>query len=209
MVFEVFVAMLKKILITLLLLSIPPLAAAEPKILVVGDSLSAGYGIDLRTGWVALLQNRLKEKGYPHRIVNASISGDTSAGALSRLPGSLKRLQPEIVIIEIGGNDGLQGLSAEAMEKNIESMVTQSRRLGAEVLILGMRLPPNYGPTYTEKFFSVYKRIATKHKTALVPFFLEGIAGKDGLMQPDGVHPTTEAQQKLVDNVWPQLSPLL
>ena len=176
---------------------------------MVGDSLSAGYGIDLRTGWVALLQNRLKEKGYPHRIVNASISGDTSAGALSRLPGSLKRLQPEIVIIEIGGNDGLQGLSAEVMEKNIESMVIQSRRLGAEVLILGMRLPPNYGPAYTEKFFSVYKRIATKHKTALVSFFLEGIAGKDGLMQPDGVHPTAEAQQKMVDNVWPQLSPLL
>jgi acyl-CoA thioesterase I len=201
--------MLKKLLISLLLLVAMPLAAAEPKILVVGDSLSAGYGIDLRTGWVALLQNRLKQKGYPHRIINASISGDTSASALSRLPGSLKRHQPRIVIIEIGGNDGLQGLPAEVMEKNIESMVTKSKRQGAKVVLLGMRLPPNYGPAYTEKFFSVYQRVASKYNTTLVPFFLEGVAGKDGLMQADGIHPTVEAQPKMVENVWPVLSGLL
>jgi acyl-CoA thioesterase I len=186
-----------------------PIAAAAPKILIIGDSLSAGYGIDLRMGWVALLQNRLKEKGYPHQLVNASISGDTSASALSRLPGSLKRHRPRIVIIEIGGNDGLQGLSAEAMQKNIEMMVTQAQQQGAKVILLGMRLPPNYGPAFTEKFFNVYRRIAEKQGASLVPFFLEGVAGKDGLMQGDGIHPTVEAQPKMVENVWPVLSELL
>jgi len=185
-----------------------PIAAAAPKILIVGDSLSAGYGIDLRMGWVALLQKRLKEKGYPYQLVNASISGDTSASALSRLPGSLKRHRPEIVIIEIGGNDGLQGLSAEEMEQNIRSMVVQSKQKGAKVVLLGMRLPPNYGPAYTERFFSVYRRVAEKQGASLVPFFLEGVAGKDGLMQADGIHPTVEAQPTLVENVWPALSGL-
>ena len=186
-----------------------PVATAAPKILIVGDSLSAGYGIDLRTGWVALLQKRLKEKGYPHQLVNASISGDTSASALARLSGSLKRHRPEIVIIEIGGNDGLQGLSAESMQTNIQKMVTQARKQGAKVVLLGMRLPPNYGPAYTEKFFSVYQRIAEEQGAPLVPFFLEGVAGKDGLMQADGIHPTAEAQPVMVENVWPILSGLL
>lgn len=192
-----------------MLLLATPVAAAAPKILIVGDSLSAGYGIDLRMGWVALLQKRLKEKGYPHQLVNASISGDTSASALSRLSGSLKRHRPEIVIIEIGGNDGLQGLSAEAMESNLQSMVAQADTQGARVVLLGMRLPPNYGPAYTEKFFSVYQRVATGKGVTLVPFFLEGVAGQDGLMQADGIHPTVEAQPILVENVWPALSVLL
>ncbi|MCG6975596.1 MAG: arylesterase [Acidiferrobacterales bacterium] len=200
--------MTKKLLIIVLFLMAMPIAAAAPKILIVGDSLSAGYGIDLRMGWVALLQKRLKEKGYPYQLVNASISGDTSASALSRLPGSLKRHRPEIVIIEIGGNDGLQGLSAEEMEQNIRSMVVQSKQKGAKVVLLGMRLPPNYGPAYTERFFSVYRRVAEKQGASLVPFFLEGVAGKDGLMQADGIHPTVEAQPTLVENVWPALSGL-
>ena len=186
-----------------------PVAAAPPKILIVGDSLSAGYGIDLRMGWVALLQKRLKEKGYPHQLVNASISGDTSASALSRLSGSLKRHRPEIVIIEIGGNDGLQGLSAEAMETNLTTMAVQAKKQGARVVLLGMRLPPNYGPAYTEKFFSVYRRVATGQGASLVPFFLEGVAGQDGLMQADGIHPTAKAQPVMVENVWPALSGLL
>jgi acyl-CoA thioesterase-1 len=201
--------MIKKLLIFVVLLLAMPVNAAAPKILIVGDSLSAGYGIDLRMGWVALLQKRLKEKGYPHQLVNASISGDTSASALARLSGSLKRHRPEIVIIEIGGNDGLQGLSAEAMETNLKTMAIESGKLGAKVVILGMRLPPNYGPAYTEKFFSVYQRVATGQRAELVPFFLEGVAGQDGLMQPDGIHPTVEAQPRLVDNVWPTLSPML
>ncbi len=186
-----------------------PISAAAPKILVVGDSISAGYGIDFRQGWVQLLQQRLKIKGYPHQLVNASISGDTSAGAKARLPGALKRHRPKIVIIEIGGNDGLQGLSADMMYQNLGSMIAESRKHGAKVLLLGMRLPPNYGIVYTEKFFSVYRRIAKERGVLRVPFFLDGVAGQSALMQVDGIHPREEAQPTLLDNMWPMLEKLM
>ena len=186
-----------------------PIQAAPPKILVIGDSISAGYGIDIRQSWVQLLQQRLAQEGYPHKLVNASISGDTSAGAKARLPGALKRHRPAIVILEIGGNDGLQGLSADTMQQNLGAMVTESRKYGARVLLLGMRLPPNYGPAYTENFFSVYRRVAAQQRVTLVPFFLEGVAGQSNLMQVDGIHPRAEAQSHLVENIWPSLERLL
>jgi acyl-CoA thioesterase-1 len=201
--------MFRKLLTSVLFLLVMPIQAAPPKILVIGDSISAGYGIDIRQSWVQLLQQRLAQKGYPHQLVNASISGDTSASAKARLPGALKRHRPAIVILEIGGNDGLQGLSADTMQQNLGAMVSESRKYGARVLLLGMRLPPNYGPAYTEKFFSVYRRVATQQRVALVPFFLEGVAGQSALMQVDGIHPRAEAQSRLVDNLWPSLEALL
>lgn len=184
-------------------------AAIPPKILVVGDSISAGYGIDVRQGWVQLLQQRLAKRGYPHIMINASISGDTSASARTRLSGSLERHRPHIVVLEIGGNDGLQGLSADVLYRNLGAMIVESRKSGARVILLGMRMPPNYGPAYTKRFFQVYRRVALEKKVALVPFFLEGVAGQPALMQGDGIHPRAEAQPLLVDNLWPALEALL
>lgn len=177
--------------------------------LIIGDSLSAAYGFDQRHGWPALLQERLRLKGYPHQVINASISGDTSSGALARLPQALKRYQPKVVVIEIGGNDGLQALPLKMLGENLRQLVMQSRRAGASVLLLGMRLPPNYGPRYTASFSALYTQTARRFGIPLVPFFLDGVAGRQDLMQIDGIHPREQAQPYLVDNVWPYLIPLL
>jgi acyl-CoA thioesterase-1 len=184
-------------------------AWAAATVVVLGDSLSAGRGIDVRQGWVQRLQQRLTTEGYPYHVVNASISGDTSAGALARLPRALKTFHPRILIVEIGGNDGLQGLSLTQLERNLQSIVDLGKRAGARILILGVRIPPNYGPQYTGRFHALYRQIAGRNRVALVPFFLDGVAGHADLMQADGIHPRVEAQERLMENVWKGLKPLL
>jgi acyl-CoA thioesterase-1 len=180
-----------------------------PAIVVLGDSLSAGYGIRVEEGWVALLQKRLREQGYGYRVVNASVSGETTGGALARLPRVLQVHRPAVVIVELGGNDGLRGVPVPELRSNLERIVTLSKQAGAGVLIAGMRIPSNYGPQYTERFFATYAEVAKQHRVALVPFFLERIALEDRFFQPDRIHPTAAAQPYLLDNVWPALQPLL
>jgi len=176
---------------------------------VLGDSLSAAYNIRLEQGWVALLQGRLKAQGYGHRVVNASASGETTGGALARLPRALELHRPAVVIVELGGNDGLRGLPIADVRRNFESLIRLSNAAGAKVLLVGMRIPPNYGPAYTKAFHDLYGELARRHELPLVPFFLDGIALDDSLMLEDGLHPNAAAQPKLLDQVWPQLKPLL
>ncbi|MGC4010534.1 MAG: arylesterase [Pseudomonas sp.] len=183
--------------------------AAAQTLLVVGDSISAGLGLDTSLGWVNLLDKRLKEQGFDYKVVNASISGDTTAGGLARLPALLSEQKPKLVVIELGGNDGLRGMAPAQLQQNLSGMVQQSQKSGARVILLGMRLPPNYGQRYTDAFAKVFDSVASEQKIALVPFFLEGVGGVQGMMQADGIHPAVEAQPKLLDNVWPTLKPLL
>lgn len=183
--------------------------AAAGTVLVVGDSISAGFGLDTRKGWVALLEQRLKNEGFDDTVVNASISGDTSAGGLARLPAALAAHKPEVVIIELGGNDGLRGQPPAQLQQNLAAMIQQSKKAGAKVLLLGMRLPPNYGVRYTTAFAEVFPQVAKENDIPLVPFLLEGIGGVPSMVQSDGIHPTAEAQSRLLDNVWPMLKPLL
>ncbi|MCW2292903.1 acyl-CoA thioesterase-1 [Pseudomonas sp. BIGb0408] len=178
-------------------------------VLVVGDSISAAFGMDTRQGWVHLLDERLQSEGFEHRLVNASISGDTSAGGAARLPALLAEHKPGLVVVELGGNDGLRGLPPSQLQQNLASMIDASREAGAKVLLLGMRIPPNYGERYTSAFAKVYDDLAAEKDVPLVPFLLEGVGGVDTLMQDDGVHPAVEAQPMLLENVWPTLKPLL
>lgn len=200
--------MLRIILFLVILIIVAP-ARADPTLLVLGDSLSAGYGIDSKRGWVSLLQHRLQRKGYRYKLVNASISGDTSAGALARLPQTLQRNQPDIVIVAIGGNDGLQGLPLGEMKKNLSRIVALGKKQGATVLLLGIRLPPNYGPAYTNVFHKTYRQVARQNRVPLVPRFLQGVAGNSELMQLDGIHPRAEGQARMLDNIWPRLKLML
>jgi len=190
-------------------LSSTAIAAGKPVILVLGDSLSAGYGIPVDQGWVARLQQRLDAEGYGYTVVNASVSGETTVGALERLPRALERHKPALVVIELGGNDGLRGLPVAELRANLEALVSVSREAGAGVLLAAVRMPPNYGPQYTEKFYAVYEGVARDLRVPWVPFFLEGIALREDLFQDDGIHPDLEAQPILLDNVWPVLRPLL
>jgi acyl-CoA thioesterase-1 len=183
--------------------------AKAPLVLIVGDSISAAYGLKAGVGWVALLSARLKERGYAHRVVNASISGDTTAGGKARLPQLLAQHRPGIVVIELGGNDGLRGGDLTATRDNLDTMTGMAQRAGAKVLLVGMQIPPNYGPKYTREFNALFENVANKRKVPLVPFFFEGFGERSEFFQADGVHPTAEAQPKLLDNVWPQLEPLL
>ncbi|WKC36856.1 arylesterase [Ectopseudomonas chengduensis] len=183
--------------------------AVAGTLLVVGDSISAAFGLDSRQGWVALLEKRLDEEGFEHSVVNASISGDTSAGGAARLSALLAEHKPELVIIELGGNDGLRGQPPAQLQQNLASMIDKSQSAGADVLLLGMRLPPNYGARYTTSFAQVFADLAEQKKVPLVPFFLEGVGGVPGMMQADGIHPTESAQAVLLENVWPTLKPLL
>jgi len=178
-------------------------------LLVVGDSLSAAYKIPVEKGWVHLLAERLEQRGYDYRVVNASTPGDTSAAGLARLPDELKRYRPAIVVIEFGGNDGLQGLSPDQMRSNLAQMVTLSQRAGAKVLLIGVRVPPNYGPVFAKRFESVYREVAKKKNVPLVPELMAGVATHPELMQERGIHPRAKAEPKLLDNVWPALEPLL
>lgn len=178
-------------------------------LLVVGDSISAAFGLDSSQGWVHLLEKRLVEQGYPHRVVNASLSGDTSAGGVARLPGLLAEHRPSLVIVELGGNDGLRGQSPAQLQQNLAAMVEQAQQAGAKVLILGMQLPPNYGVRYTTAFARVFSQVAQEQQVPLVPFFLQGVGGVPGMMQYDGIHPAAQAQPILLENLWPSLKPLL
>lgn len=178
-------------------------------VLVVGDSISAAFGLDTAQGWVALLEKRLAERDRDYQVVNASISGDTSAGGLARLPALLDAHRPEVVIIELGGNDGLRGLPPAQLQQNLARMIDSACSRGAQVLLLGMRLPPNYGERYTRAFEAVFSDLAEEKGVALVPFFLEGVGGVPGMMQPDGIHPTADAQPLLLEHAWSALEPLL
>jgi acyl-CoA thioesterase-1 len=175
----------------------------------MGDSLSAGYGIDQRLGWVSLLQERLDRRGYGYRVVNASISGETTSGALSHLDDDLRHHRPAVVVIELGANDGLRGLPLRDMEQNLTRMIERCRAAQAKVLVIGMRLPPNYGPRYTSQFEQLYHDIAKRYDTAFVPFLMQGFATDTRLFQSDGLHPIAKAQPAMLDNVWPALKGLL
>jgi acyl-CoA thioesterase-1 len=186
-----------------------PLYAEDPVLLIVGDSLSAGYGMELEQSWPRLLQARLDASGYRYRVFNASITGDTTQGASARLPRLLDRLQPRLVILELGGNDGLRGLGVDVTRENFAGMIRMSQSLGAEVLLTSIRLPPNYGQTYTERFHAMYADLAEEFGLLLVPFFMEGVALEPGMMQADGIHPSAAAQPLLLDHVWQVLEPAL
>ena len=184
-------------------------APSAPVILVLGDSLSAAYGIDQRAGWVNLLQARLGSDGHPHRVVNASISGDTTAGGLTRLPRSLQESQPAVLIIELGSNDGLRGLDLGATRVNLADMIDLGQSDGCRVLLIGMRMPPNFGKAFTERFQRMFRELAREKGVPLVPFLLDGIARRPELMQGDDLHPNAAAQPMILDNVWGRLQPLL
>ena len=203
--------MLARILSFLVLAAAPGLSAsaAASTIQVFGDSLSAGYGLPQEQSWPSLLEKRLREENSRYRVANASISGETTSGGASRIEGALKTHRPEIVVIELGANDGLRGQSLELMRRNLEAMVDASRRVKAEVLLVGMRLPPNYGTAYTEKFQRTYAEIAKAKKAAFVPFLFEGFAEEARYFQSDRVHPTSEAQALMLETVWKGLKPLL
>ena len=187
-----------------------PAARAEaPVILVLGDSLSAAYGIPVEQGWVSLLQRRLAERGFPYQVVNASISGDTTSGGLSRLPAALERERPAIVILELGANDGLRGQPPMAMSANLARMIELSQKAGARVLLAEMRIPPNYGPLYAQKFQATFGELAKRYDIPLIPFLLDGVAGNFALTQDDGLHPRVEGQPRILDNVWAVLEPVL
>ncbi|QVM93171.1 arylesterase [Pseudomonas entomophila] len=183
--------------------------AVAGTVLVVGDSISAGFGLDTREGWVELLQQRLKNEGFDDQVVNASISGDTSAGGRARLPALLVAHKPDLVVLELGGNDGLRGQPPQQLQQNLALMIDRAREAGARVVLLGMRLPPNYGVRYTSAFAQVYEQLATDKQVPLVPFFLEGVGGVPAMMQADGIHPAPVAQQRLLENAWPTIKPLL
>ena len=176
---------------------------------MLGDSLSAGFGLKPGEGWVTLLQQRLQQQGYGYRVVNASVSGETTAGALARLPRALELHQPAIVVIELGANDGLRGLPLRDLQSNLAALVRRSRESGARVLLIGMHMPPNYGKAYTERFHAVYRDLAAREQLVFVPFLLAGIATRDELFLDDRIHPGARAQPRLLDNVWVQLRTML
>lgn len=184
-------------------------ATSKPLILVFGDSLSAAYGIPKEKGWVNLLAQRVKDNQLPYEVANASVSGETTAGSLSRLPAALQQFKPSIVVIELGANDGLRGLPTDAMKNNLEKMIAACKQINARVVLLGMLIPPNYGPQYTNGFKQVYQDLSQTYKTPFVPFFLDGVSGHSDLVIEDGLHPNVIAQPKLLENVWPTLKPLL
>ncbi len=198
------------ILCSLLLLAGPARAQDDaPVLLVFGDSLSAGYRMDEEEGWVALLATRLAGEGVNVRVVNASVSGETTDGGLARLPAALDTHKPAIVILELGGNDGLRGLPVANIKQNLMQMVALSQAAGARVILAGIQIPPNYGPRYTGPFTSQYQEIAEDMQLPLIPFLIDGIPQQPELMQADGIHPRAEAQGLVLENVWPVLAPVL
>ncbi len=180
-----------------------------PTVLVFGDSLSAGYGIDVDQSWTTLLQDRLRNLGYEHRVVNASISGETTEGGAARIDAALSNFAPDLIILELGGNDGLRGFPPARMKGNLETIIRQSQASGAAVVLLGIRIPTNYGPRYTAAFESVYREVADTLDVKWIEFFMEGVALNDELLQEDRIHPNTEAQSILLENAWPIISATL
>ena len=202
-------------LLALMLASGPSLADSastageNATILVMGDSISAAYGIQRDEGWVNLLSKALLQSEHAYSVVNASISGETTSGGLARLPQALETHDPEVVLIELGGNDGLRGYPTETIQANLRGMVDLARDQDREVVLIGMQIPPNYGPRYTRAFFDMYAEIAAETEVTLVPFFLDRVALEPGLMQDDGIHPTADAQPLLLETLWAFLEPLL
>jgi acyl-CoA thioesterase-1 len=197
--------MIGRLVLLVGLILLPLTALASQTILVFGDSLSAAYGIPRESGWVSLLEKRLADEKPGWRVVNASISGETTSGGASRILPVLLEYRPAIVILELGANDGLRGLAVKDAERNLGKIIEASRKTKARILLVGMRIPPNYGLKYTSDFSSMYVDLAKRHKAALVPFLLEGVAGNPELIQQDGLHPTTKAQPRLLQNIWPVL----
>ncbi|MCD0502915.1 arylesterase [Bordetella petrii] len=187
----------------------PAAGSAPSTLLVLGDSLAAEYGIARGTGWVPLLAKRMSEQYPNYQVVNASISGDTTSGGVARLPALLQRHQPAIVVLELGSNDALRGLSLQMTEKNLRDMAQRSRQAGAQVLILGMQIPPNYGRDYAQRFAAVFPAVAKAEQAELVPFLMEGMATDRAMFQADGIHPNEQAQPALLENVWAELRPML
>jgi acyl-CoA thioesterase-1 len=200
---------IRLLLFALLLVGDPAAAATDRTLLVFGDSLSAAYGLQTSQGWVALLQDRLRREGYGYTVVNASISGETTEGGRARLPRALAQHSPDLVILELGANDGLRGLPVQAARSNLQAMIDAARESGATVLLAGILVPPNYGPRYADAFAQMYTQLASELKVALVPFLLDGVALDPQLMQEDGYHPRAEGQPRVLENVWQHLHPLL
>jgi acyl-CoA thioesterase-1 len=195
---------MRKLLILIALLTATGGHAADvPTVLIFGDSLSAGYGIDVDQSWAALLQSRLREQGYEHRVVNASISGETTEGGAERIGSALDNFNPELVVLELGGNDGLRGFPPQRTRENLEKIIAASKAAGAEVVLLGIRIPSNYGPRYTQAFENVFRDTAEALDVRWIEFFMDGIALDEELMQADGIHPNARAQPILLDNAWP------
>lgn len=199
-------ALLRYALAGLLLASASAFAGT---VLVWGDSLSAGYGLRPQQAWPALLEKKIADARLPHKVVNASISGETTAGGRSRLPAALQTHRPSLVVIELGANDGLRGLPVAAMSTNLQAMIDASRQAGAKVLLIGMRMPPNYGPDYTTRFEKAFQDLARANKLRLVPFMMEGFADQRAYFQQDGIHPVADAQPLILDTIWRELKPLL
>ncbi|CAN4273490.1 TesA Lysophospholipase L1 and related esterases [Methylophilaceae bacterium] len=196
--------------VTFILIALVAITAqAAQNIVIFGDSLSAAYGIQSNKGWVALLESKLKQQNSEYKVINASISGETTSGGLTRFDQMLKTHQPEIVVIELGANDGLRGLSLNEMQSNLNNMIAKAKAKNAIVMLLGIKIPPNYGIQYTQKFSAIYATLAQKYDLNLVPFFLDGVAGNRKLIQDDGLHPNAVAQAKLLENIWPKLEELL
>ncbi|MET0658807.1 MAG: arylesterase [Steroidobacteraceae bacterium] len=185
------------------------MASQQPTILVMGDSLSAGYGMRITQSWVALLEQRLRQAGYGYRVINASVSGETTGGGRARLSRALAQHQPTILILELGSNDALRGLPLTTMRANLDAMITSAQGARASVLLVGMRIPPNYGEAYSSQFSATFSALSRKHGIPVVDFLLDKVALQPALMQADQLHPTVQAQPILLDNVWPQLLPLL
>ena len=204
--------MRRRVLTAFFLLAVqwaPAASSAEETIVVVGDSLSSGYGLTAEQSWVSMLEQRLDEQGYGYEVVNASISGDTTAGGLARLPALLESHSPAIIVIELGGNDGLRGLPMASMRGNLGKMIEMSLASDAQVVLAGMQIPPNYGPAYTEAFANVYTELAAEHEVPLVSFLMEGVALDAQLMQGDRIHPNAQGQVVMFENVWRVLEDLL
>jgi acyl-CoA thioesterase-1 len=199
----------KFLVVLIVLFPFNAFAEESPAIVILGDSLSAAFGMELSQSWPSLLQDRLTENGHAYRVFNSSIAGDTTQGGLARLPGLLSAHQPKVVIVELGANDGLRGVSLEVTHHNLSSMIQQSQSIGATVILAGIRIPPNYGRSYTEKFSGMYGVLADQYGTLLIPFILEGIALNPELLLTDGIHPTAAAQPLLLENVWSVLAPVL
>ncbi len=198
-----------RLFLFVLLLSAAGITHAAATILVFGDSISAGYGLPRDQGWVDLLRARLAREHADYKVVNASVTGETTVGGKIQLGAALNRHQPQIVILELGGNDGLRGTRVEAIRANLAAMIAACRKHGSRVLLVGMRVPPNYGSDYEQKFHLVYETTAKSQRVALVPFLFEGFAADRAMFQSDGIHPTAAAQEKMLDNIWPRLRPLL
>jgi len=201
---------MRKLLTLIILLTAADAHTTEtPTVLVFGDSLSAGFGIDVDQSWTALLQLRLRDQGYEHRVVNASISGDTTESGAARIGGAIDSFSPELVILELGGNDGLRGIPPDRMRGNLERIIGQAKASGAAVVLLGIRIPPNYGQRYIETFDAVFRDVATELEVPWIEFFMEGVALNEDLMQADGIHPNSAAQPILLDNAWPIINDAL